>query len=196
MILFNIVAVFSIFIFVCCCIFAIYLIVLLVWSNGLKISPTISSSSKSIKKITEYISNYIIKNKYKKIRILDIGSGYGKILFNIENALEHIGISRELIGYEILNFPYKISKYLNKSENIKFINNDIFDLKDFNFDIVITFMLAKQQKSLLKIYRKFPIGTLIIANSLPIPFKKNDNFKLIDVIEVYYHWNVYIYKII
>ncbi|MDD2840546.1 MAG: class I SAM-dependent methyltransferase [Rickettsiales bacterium] len=194
MMLFNIVAIFSILIFTWCCFFAIYLMILLIWSKGFKNSPTVSSNSKSIKIIADYIQKYIIENKFDKIRILDIGSGYGKMLSGVEKDLNKIQISRELIGYEISNFPYKISNIFNKSKNIKFIHDDIFNLKDFNFDIVITFILAKQQKLFLDIYRKFPKGTLIIANSLSIPFEEKDSFKLIDTMRVCYHWNIYIYK--
>lgn len=168
--------------------------ILLIWSKGFKNSPTVSSNSKSIKIIADYIQKYIIENKFDKIRILDIGSGYGKMLSGVEKDLNKIQISRELIGYEISNFPYKISNIFNKSKNIKFIHDDIFNLKDFNFDIVITFILAKQQKLFLDIYRKFPKGTLIIANSLSIPFEEKDSFKLIDTMRVCYHWNIYIYK--
>lgn len=181
-------------IFVCSCFFAVYLLILFFWSKGFKISPTVSSSSKSVEKIADYIKKYISENRYYKLRILDIGSGYGKVLFGIEKSLKQIKISRELVGYEISSFPYKISKFLNKSENIKFYNDDIFNLKDFDFNIVITFILAKQQKLFLNVYKKFSKGTLIIANSLPIPFNKEDNFELIDTIKVCYHWKIYIYR--
>ncbi|HSQ97327.1 MAG TPA: hypothetical protein VLL98_01260 [Rickettsiales bacterium] len=165
---------------------------MLIWSKGFTISPTVSSSSKSIKVIAKYIKKYIEENKIKKIRILDIGSGYGKVLFGIERTLN--GVSKELVGYEIANFPWKISKFFNKSNNIKFVNDNIFNLKDFKFDIVVTFILAKQQKLFLDVYRKFPKGTIIIANSLSIPFEERDNFKLIDTVKVHYRWNIYIYE--
>lgn len=187
-------SIFLILIFSINCLFAIYLIVLLVWSKGLTISPTISSDSKSIKVISKYIQNYILQNQLKKIRILDIGSGYGKILSSLEKDLKQLEISKEFVGYEIAKFPYKISKSFNKFEDIKFINDDIFKLKDFNFNIVISFLLLKQQESLLDIYRKFPKETLIMTVSLPIPFEKKDSFKLIETIKVHYNWNIYIYK--
>lgn len=192
--LFNIIAIFSILIFIWSCLLATYLVILFIWSKGFKNSPTVSSNSKSIKIIANYIRRYIAEEKIKKLRILDIGSGYGKMLFGIEKRLNQTQITRELVGYEISNFPYKISKIFNKSKNIKFINDDIFNLDDFKFDIVLTFILAKQQKLFLNIYRKFPKGTLIIANSLSIPFENTDSFKLIDTIRVCYRWNIYVYK--
>ena len=138
----------------------------------------------------------MIKEKdLKKIRILDIGSGYGKMLFGIEKELsKNKTLSQELIGYEISKIPYDISKKLNKSKNIQFFNDNIFNLKDFNFNFVITFILAKQQKLFLPVYRKFSKNTIIIANSLPIPFEENDNFRLVKTIKVDFRWNIYIYK--
>ena len=114
--------------------------ILLIWSKGFKISPTVSSNKKSIKKIAEFLSDYIKEKDLKKVRILDIGSGYGKMLFGIEKELsKNKNLSQELVGYEISKIPYDISKKLNKSKNIQFFNDDIFNLKDFEFDFVITF---------------------------------------------------------
>lgn len=192
--LFNIIAIFSILIFIWCCFFALYLLILLILSKGFKNSPTVSSNSKSIKIIANYILKYIKHNQLKKIRILDIGSGYGKMLFKIDKSLNETSISKEFVGYEISNFPYKISQFFNKSKEIEFINEDIFNLKDFKFNIVITFILKKQQKLFLDVYRKFPKDTIIIANSLAIPFEKTDNFELVETVRVCYHWNIYVYK--
>lgn len=190
--LFLIVSLFSISIFIFFIFFGIYIIILFVCSRGFSISPTVTSSSKSIREIIKYINKYLSETKKNNIRILDIGSGYGKMLFRINKALKNQKI--EYVGYEISNFSYKISKFLNKSDNITLIKDDINNLKDFDFDIVITFILAKQQKLFLNIYRKFKKGTIIIANSLAIPFEKDDNFELIKTIKVCYRWNIYIYK--
>ena len=190
-----ILVIFQTLIFICCCIFSIYLLILLIWSRGFTISPTVSSNKKSIKKIAEFLSNYIKEKDLKKVRILDIGSGYGKMLFGIEKELsKNKNLSQELVGYEISKIPCNISKKLNKSKNIQFFNDDIFNLKDFEFDFVITFILAKQQKLFLPIYRKFSKNTIIIANSLPIPFEENDNFRLTKTIKVDFGWNIYIYE--
>lgn len=183
--------------FISCILLAIYLIFLLILSRGFKISPTVTSNGKSIKKIARYIKKYIDDSNIKNIRILDIGSGYGTLLFKINKYLKRKlknNVDIELTGYEISKFIYKISVLRNKYDNIQIINDDINNLNDFKYNIVITFILAKQQKLFLDIYRKFPKGTTIIANSLPIPFDKNDIFKLKKTIKVHYHWNIYIYQ--
>ena len=181
--------------FVAFTILALYILLLFILSGGFKISPTVSSNKKSIKAIRKYIQEYILKTDKKDIKILDIGSGYGIMIFGIANNLKiPEGKKVSFVGYEISDFAYKISKFLNKSKNINFIKDDINNLRDFDFDIVLTFILKKQQKLFLNIYRKFPENTLIIANSLPIPFEKNDNFKLVETIKVFYRWNLYIYR--
>ena len=193
--IFWIASIIIIALFLCCTILAVYLIILLIYSKGLKISPTVSSTPSSMKAISKYIREYILQTTKNNIRILDIGSGYGTLLFKISKDLEDIKDKEiKLVGYEISNFAYKISKSKNKCQNVELINDDINNLNDFNFDLVITFILAKQQKLFLDIYRKFPAGTTIIANSLPIPFEENDNFQLIKTIKVGFRWNVYIYK--
>jgi len=181
--------------FVCSVVLAIYLLILLIYSGGFRISPTVTSSTKSIRYIIGYIKKCVEKSNKKEIRILDIGSGYGTMLFKISKALENINDKKiELVGYEISSFAYKISKFRNKYKNVKLIKDDINNLNDFNFNFVITFILAKQQKLFLNIYRKFPSGTIIIANSLAIPFEKQDNFELIETIKVCFRWNIYIYR--
>ena len=180
-----------------CMLLAIYLVFLLMLSRGFKISPTITSNSKSIKKIAKYIKKYIEDSNKKNIRILDIGSGYGTLLFKVNKYLKRKltkKVNIEFVGYEILSIIYKISKLRNRYNNITLIHDDIKNIKDVNYDIVITFVLAKQQKAFLDIYRKFPKGTIIIANSLAIPFEETDNVKLIKTIKVHYHWNIYIYQ--
>ena len=110
-----ILVIFQTLIFICCCIFSIYLLILLIWSRGFTISPTVSSNKKSIKKIAEFLSNYIEENSLKKVRILDIGSGYGKMLFGIEKELsKNKNLSQELVGYEISKIPCNISKKLKE----------------------------------------------------------------------------------
>jgi SAM-dependent methyltransferase len=183
----------SVIIFGIASIFAVYLIVLFITSKGFKISPTVTSDSKSIKKIIEIIKNYNKKYcKEQNLKILDIGSGYGTMLFKMNKALNNP--KTIFIGYEISKFSYKISKLRNKFKNIYLINDDINNLCDFDFDFVITFILAKQQKLFLNIYREFPKGTFIIANSLPIPFEKKDDFELIEIIKVHFNWDIYIYR--
>ena len=131
--------------FLSCTLLAIYLIFLLIISSGFKISPTVTSNGKSIKYIAEYIKSYIENSNKTNIKILDIGSGYGTLLFKINRYLKRKldkKVNVELDGYEISKFIYKISNFRNIYSNIKLFNDDINNLKDFNYDIVIYFILV------------------------------------------------------
>jgi SAM-dependent methyltransferase len=180
-------------IFAFLCFMSIYLIVLFVSSKGFKISPTVTSDAKSIKEIAKYIKNYnetILKKV--NLKILDIGSGYGKLLFKVNKILNNP--ENIFIGYEISNFAYKISKFKNKFKNIFIFKDDIHNIKDLDFDFIVSFMLAKQQPDFISIYKKFPVGAIILANSNAIPFKNTDGYELIDKIKVHFGWEIYVYK--
>ena len=90
--------------FLSCTLLAIYLIFLLIISRGFKISPTVTSNGKSIKYMAKYIKSYIENSNKTNIKILDIGSGYGTLLFKINRYLKRkLGkkVNVELDGYEI-----------------------------------------------------------------------------------------------
>ena len=100
--------------FLSCTLLAIYLIFLLIISRGFKISPTVTSNGKSIKYIAKYIKSYIENSNKTNIKILDIGSGYGTLLFKINRYLKRKldkKVNVELDGYEISKFIYKISNF-------------------------------------------------------------------------------------
>ncbi|MDR2526787.1 MAG: class I SAM-dependent methyltransferase [Rickettsiales bacterium] len=186
------ITVIAISIFVALCLATIYIIFLFINSKGFKISPTVASSRKSIKKIADYIKSYNDKNlKQINLKILDIGSGYGHLLFGLNKLL---GKNNVFVGYEISKFSYAISKFFNKNDNIFLINDDIQNVQDADFDFVVSFLLSKQQKSLINLYKKFPSGTIILANSNDIPFRPNDGFILIDKIRVHLGWSIFAYK--
>lgn len=170
--------------------YIVWFIIILFNSKFFRISPSISSDVKSSKIIAKYIKNYIEKNKVENPRVLDIGSGYGRLLFFINKEIKNVN----LVGYEISKFAFKISKMLNFNKNIHFVNDNIFNLKDFDFDIITTFLFVKQQKEIKELYQKFKVGTIIISNSFKIPFEEDDGFELIDVIPVHPKWNVNVYK--
>jgi hypothetical protein len=120
-----------------------------------------------------------------------MGSGCGKILFVINKKMQNI----ELVGYEIDKLYYSIAKLRNKWKNIMFYNDDINNLEDFNFDIVLTFLFEKQQRELVSLYKKFPAGTLIISNTFKIPFGDEDSFILQDTIRnKFLQKSVYVYR--
>lgn len=176
-------------------ILSLYIVFIAILSKGFSTTPTISSPRKSTTKIIEYLNLYINSLDKKEIKIIDFGSGYGGTMFRISKKLDgKIGDKKlNIIGYEICKIPYKISNILNNCKNVKIINEDINNIKNFDCDIVTTFFLAKQQKNLLDIYRKLPKNTIIIANSIPIPFENDDKFKLINKINVTYGWNIFVY---
>ncbi|MDR0572143.1 MAG: methyltransferase domain-containing protein [Rickettsiales bacterium] len=161
----------------------------IIGTKGFKISPYISTNKLILNMIIEYIQRHYKTNE--KIRIIDIGSGCGKIMFIINKRIKNV----ELVGYEIDKFYYSIAKLKNKWKNISFYNDDIKNLEDFNFDIVLTFLFEKQQRELIPLYKKFPSGTLIISNTFKISFGSEDGFILQDVIKNrFLQKNIYIYK--
>jgi SAM-dependent methyltransferase len=179
--------------FVSICYLAFYIIFLFLNSRGFKISPTITSNSKSIKMMVAYINKY--NNEVLKkndLKILDIGSGYGRLLIKFNKLLNNP--SNVFIGYEISKLSYNISKFLNNSKNIYLINDDINNLYDTDFDFIISFMLERQQKKLVDLYKKLNKDTIILANSNPIPFKTDDGFEIIDKINVHFGWDIFVYK--
>lgn len=183
-------AIIGLFLFSGLTLYIVWFIVILFNSRFFKISPSISSDVKSSKIIADYVKTYVEYNKIENPRILDIGSGYGRLLFFINKRIKNAS----LVGYEISSFAYKISKLINRFKNISFVNDDIFNLKDFDFNIITTFLFVKQQKEIIDLYKQFKVGTIIISNSFKIPFEEKDGFELIDVIPVHLSWNVNIYK--
>jgi SAM-dependent methyltransferase len=171
---------------------ALYITILFFDSKAFRRSPTVTSSSKSIKVMTQYIRKYN-EDVLKKtdLKILDIGSGYGRLLFKMNKLLNNP--NNIFVGYEISKLSYKISVFLNKYKNVYLINNDIKNLYDDDFDFVISFMLKKQQKELINVYKKFKKGTIIVVNSNAIPFGENDGYKKIDTLRVGFGWDVFIY---
>ncbi|MDR0423367.1 MAG: class I SAM-dependent methyltransferase [Rickettsiales bacterium] len=174
------------------CWLALYITILFFDSKAFRRSPTVTSSSKSIKVMTQYIRKYN-EDVLKKtdLKILDIGSGYGRLLFKMNKLLNNP--NNIFVGYEISKLSYKISVFLNKYKNVYLINNDIKNLYDDDFDFVISFMLKKQQKELINVYKKFKKGTIIVVNSNAIPFGENDGYKKIDTLRVGFGWDVFIY---
>ncbi|MDR2760230.1 MAG: hypothetical protein LBB09_00075, partial [Rickettsiales bacterium] len=85
----------------------------------------------------------------------------------------------ELVGYEIDKKYCSLAKAKNRWKNITFYNDDINNLTDFNFDIILTFLFEKQHKTLIYLYSKFPIGALIISNTFKIPFGDNNSYDFI-----------------
>lgn len=170
--------------------YVLWFTIILINSNFFQISPTISSGNKSIKTIAQYIKNYINDNNIQNPNILDIGSGYGKLLFGINKKVPNANY----VGYEISTLSYRVSVLKNKYKNINFINDNIFNAKDFNFNIIVTFLFLKQQRELIQLYNKCPLNTLIISNSFQIPFTEEDCYELIETKKIYFRWTIYFYK--
>jgi SAM-dependent methyltransferase len=142
--------------------------------------------------VQDVIIKYIqqLSRGNKKLRILDIGSGRGKMLFRINKKVSNV----EIVGYEIDKLYYFLANLRNKWENISFHNDDINNLKDFNFNIILTFLLERQSKTLINLYKKFPVGAIVISNAFRIPFD-DDTWALSEVKKSrFLLWKIYIYK--
>jgi SAM-dependent methyltransferase len=139
--------------------------------------------------IIKYIQRYATSEK--KLRILDIGSGCGKILFRINKKIKNV----ELVGYEIGKLYHSKAVSNNKYKNITFYNEDIHNLSDFNFDIIFTFLFERQQKELIYLYKKFPVGTIIISNTFKIPFEDDGTYSLLETLKSRILFKkIYVYK--
>ena len=103
-----ILVIFQTLIFIYCCIFSIYLLILLIWSKGFTISPTVSSNKKSIKKIAEFLSDYIKEKECKNIQ-----RKRGKASEFFENEWEY--------SFPFLYFFVKINKEEFSTAKRKFI---------------------------------------------------------------------------
>jgi 16S rRNA A1518/A1519 N6-dimethyltransferase RsmA/KsgA/DIM1 with predicted DNA glycosylase/AP lyase activity len=165
-----------------------YLIKELFRTKGLKISPHVTTHVIIRNMIIKFIKQHNVDNK--KLRILDIGSGCGRMLFIMNKRISNA----KFVGYEIDSKCYSSAKIKNKWENISFFNENINNLTDFNFDIILTFLFERQQKTLIHLYNKFPVGTLIISNTFKIPFE-DGTYDLFDVLKSNILMRkVYIYK--
>lgn len=184
--MFYIIFVIVTFFFILALIYSIILIIEFFRTKFFKFSPTVTTH----KTIQKEIINFLNKLDYK-INLLDIGSGYGDLLFNIAKNVKNINLT----GYEISKMAYYISKMRNKYLNIELIYDDIKHLETYNYNVIIAFLFKKQHRELLYLYRKFSMGTLIISNTFIIPFSEKDCFKLINTIYIpLINRNIYIYK--
>jgi len=89
-------------------------------------------------KIISYLNNL----KYKKLTILDIGTGSGCIALTLAKALPESTIYATDISEKALSLAQKNAKH-NGIQNIKFIKSDVYDQlyqsdKNIKFDLIIS----------------------------------------------------------
>jgi len=92
---------------------------------------------RSVDKHINFLKRHVVNKNYNG-RVLEIGSGNGKLLFRMEKEK----ILNEGIGCELSKSRYKFSKKFKKKfkiRNVKIINNDFFNLnlKKNYFDLII-----------------------------------------------------------
>lgn len=144
----------------------VFILVLIQWLSGFIFGAAFQSTGdKELKKIIEFA------NPKKSDKIVDIGSGTGKIV--IEFAKRGI----ESHGYEINPLLVWISRRKINRLNLEkraFVHLSNFWNKDFGrFDIVILFQIGYIMRRLEKKFNnELKPGTKVISNTWKFPNKK------------------------
>ena len=91
--------------------------------------------------LINYCLEYIKKNNYKKIKILEIGNGSGCICITLNKELNKLNIDNEITSCDISNEALKVAKQnaLILNSNINFIESDVFsNLINYDYDLIIS----------------------------------------------------------
>lgn len=91
--------------------------------------------------LINYCLEYIKKNNYKKIKILEIGTGFGCICITLNKELNKLNIDNEITSCDISNEALKVAKQnaLILNSNINFIESDVFsNLINYDYDLIIS----------------------------------------------------------
>lgn len=91
--------------------------------------------------LINYCLEYIKKNNYKRIKILEIGTGSGCICITLNKELDKLNIDNEITSCDISIDALKVARNnaLILKSNINFIESDVFsNLINYDYDLIIS----------------------------------------------------------
>lgn len=142
--------------------------------------PYVPSSKKTIKKIKKYIlENFQDK---EKIKIVDLGSGDGIIVFELAKAGYFVdGYELDFFLIMFSNFFKKILRLKNK---VNFYREDFLKVDFKKYDIFIAYLLPEIMDILeKKLEKEAKRGAIFISNSFS--FKNRKPLEIIDEVYIY-----------
>lgn len=169
--------------------FGLYLVVLIIYFSSCFFvwPPSVPSNRKSRKVILEMISKYHIGDE--KIKIADMGSGYGHLVFAIARKFKKADVT----GVELLWLPFLFSKLVSQIfKNVKILKGDIYQ-HDFSQYDVFVFFFRKDHGFDEKLREGIKKRTVVISSTFPLK-----TFEPVETINLKYlvgSRNVYCYVI-
>lgn len=133
-------------------------------------------------KLYDIVRNYV--SKYKNINVLDLFCGTGTIGIYVSDLCKNVkGIEINKNAIRDAN----INKEINNVNNIEFICDNVFNVKDIKCDLVIVDPpRSGLNKNIINLFIKNNIKNIIYVSCNPITFARDinllkDNYNIIDI---------------
>lgn len=132
--------------------------------------PTVTSFPSSRKKMIELVvQESQRRSNPTPFRILDLGSGTGKLTLELGRALPNA----EIIGLEISVFPFLLShirRFFWRVKNVHYRRVDFWDFDVSGYDAVTLYMTGKiRERMTRKLKAELSPGTYLVVNEIFLP---------------------------